>query len=307
MLEKIVSENEDCMRADRFVKALCADVGFGALQKLFRTKKIKINGIRAHASDKVHHGDCVKIFAALSESYIRNHCPSDPKLFGQLKDMIIYENENFFAINKPAKLAVQLGSKVNFCVETLIKAYPNQQCFLVHRLDKDTSGVLLIAKNQQWARKLTAMFREGQIQKTYLALVDGKIRSAGIIDNYLEKSFVGNEEKMRITKSTDGLHAVTHYTPIKMIGYSTLLELKPRTGRKHQLRVHCAEELHAPIIGDRKYNPNTTEKNMFLHAYKIYLFPLDIEITAELPEYFHLGASSENPVPTGVNMAKEVK
>lgn len=288
MLEKIVSENEDGMRADRFIKNLCANIEFGTLQKLFRMKKVKINGSKAIASDKVYRGDNVKIFANLSEDCEQNRCTDDSKLFEQLKGMIIYENENFFAINKPAKLAVQLGTNINFCVETLIKSYPNQRCFLVHRLDKDTSGVLLVAKNQQWARKLTAMFREGKIKKTYLALVDGKIKSPGVIDDYLEKSFVGNEEKMRVTKSADGLHAVTYYTPRQMIGYNTLLELNPQTGRKHQLRVHCAEELHAPIIGDRKYNPNTTEKNMFLHAYKIYLSQLNIEITAELPKYFTL-------------------
>lgn len=306
MLEKTVSENEDGMRADRFIKTVYANVGFGKLQKLFRTKKIKINGVKALASDKVHQGDNVKIFATLVEQNEEKHL-NNPKLFEQLKKIIIYENENFFAINKPAKLAVQLGSKVNFCVETLIKEYPNHQCFLVHRLDKETSGVLLIAKNRQWAGKLAVMFSKGEIKKTYLALVDGKIKSSGIIDNYIEKSFIGNEERMRITKSTDGLHAVTHYTPLQAVGYNTLLELKPQTGRKHQLRVHCAEELHAPIVGDRKYNHGTTEKNMFLHAYKIYLSPLDIEITAELPEYFQFGASSENPFPIGENTAKEVK
>lgn len=306
MLEKTVSENEDGMRADRFIKTVYANVGFGTLQKLFRTKKIKINGVKALAADKVHQGDIVKIFASLSEKNEENHL-NNTKLFEQLKKLIIYENENFFAINKPSKLAVQLGSKVNFCVETLIKEYPGHKCFLVHRLDKETSGVLLVAKNRQWAGKLAEMFRKGEIKKTYLTLVDGKIKSSGVIDEYLEKSFVGNEEKMRITKSTDGLHAVTHYSPLRMIGHNTLLELKPQTGRKHQLRVHCAEGLKAPIIGDKKYNPNSTGKNMFLHAYKIYLSPLDIEITAELPEYFQFGAFSENPVPIGVNTEKEVK
>lgn len=286
MLEKVVSENEDGMRADRFVKNLHAGLGFNVLQKLFRTKKVKINGVRANASDKVTFGDVVRVFAALSEGGLQNQNNKDLRLFEELKSMIIYENDDFFAINKPAKLAVQLGSKVNFCVETLIKSHPTCQCFLVHRLDKDTSGVLLVAKNQQWARKLTKMFREDQIKKTYLAVVEGKVKSAGRIDDYIEKSFAGNEEKMRVTSSSDGLHAVTHYAPLRQVGYDTLLELKPQTGRKHQLRVHCAEELHNPILGDRKYNSNTAEKNMFLHAHKVYILPLDIKITADLPDYF---------------------
>lgn len=302
MIEKIVSENEDGMRADRFVKNLCAELGFGALQKLFRTKKVKINGVRADASEKIHVGDVVKIFSAFStgcgENSEKTAGKNDSKLFEKLKSMIIYENDNFFAVNKPAKLAVQLGSKVNFCVETLIKAHPNHQCFLVHRLDKDTSGVLLIAKNQLWARKLAEMFRENKIKKTYLAVVEGKIKSAGKIDDYIEKSFIGNTEKMRIAESAEGIRAVTHYSPVRRVGYNTLLELKPQTGRKHQLRVHCADELRAPILGDKKYNPNTNAKNMFLHAYKVYIAPLDIEITADLPDYFAKIADENDCMPS---------
>jgi len=291
MIEKVVSVNKDGMRADRFVKSLSAGIGFGFLQKLFRTKKIKINGKKAEPSDKIHTGDVIKIFATLPEE-LQQKQENNPKLFEQLKKMIIFENDNFFAINKPSKLAVQLGSKVTFCIETLIKAYPNLQCFLVHRLDKDTSGVLLIAKNQLWARKLTGMFRDNEIKKTYLAIVDGKIKSAGTINDYIEKSFIGNEEKMCVTKN-EGLQAVTHYRPLQKVGFHTLLELRPDTGRKHQLRVHCASELNAPILGDYKYNPNALGSNMFLHAYKIFIKPLGIEITAELPDYFKEQISTE--------------
>jgi 23S rRNA pseudouridine955/2504/2580 synthase/23S rRNA pseudouridine1911/1915/1917 synthase len=181
-------------------------------------------------------------------------------------------------------LAVQLGTNISICVETFINAYPNRHCRLVHRLDKDTSGVLLVAKNQNFARKLTGLFRENKIKKTYLAIVDGKIAKSGTIDDFLEKSFVGNEEKTRVSDS--GQRAITFYKPLKALGETTLLELKPSTGRKHQLRVHCAEVLNAPVLGDKKYNPNCRHKELFLHAHKVFIEELGVEITAEIPRHF---------------------
>jgi 23S rRNA-/tRNA-specific pseudouridylate synthase len=154
----------------------------------------------------------------------------------------------------------------------------------VHRLDRDTSGVLLVSKNQKFARKLTELFRENRIKKTYLAVVDGKISKSGVIDNFLEKSFIGNEEKMRV--SDTGQRAVTVYRPLKIMENGTLLELKPSTGRKHQLRAHCAEVLNAPSWGDKKYNQNSRHGELFLHAYKILIDEFGIEITAEIPQHF---------------------
>ncbi len=277
-MEYTITDENDGVRADRIVKNICSDAGYVFIQKLFRTHKVKVNGKKVVASDRVKTGDKIQIFANISEK-VPNVRESSPQLFEKLKNMIIFENDDFFAINKPAGLAVQLGTGLTMCVETFIKAYPDMDCHLVHRLDKDTSGVLLIAKGQQAARKLTQLFRENKIQKTYLAIVDGKIKKAGVINNFLEK---GNDEKMHV--ATKGQKAITNYKPLKSVGYNTMLELKPHTGRKHQLRVHCAEELKAPILGDKKYNKNPQHNKLFLHAYKLQIE--DIEITAELPEHF---------------------
>jgi 23S rRNA pseudouridine955/2504/2580 synthase len=286
-----VSSDEDNFRADKIVKTNFPDAGYVFLQKLFRLRKVKVNGRKITASDKLHAGDIVEIFSDLSEAKscsCDGNFRNDQKLFDYLKSLIIYENDDFFAINKPAKLAVQLGTKVSTCVETFIKSYPNCKCHLVHRLDKDTSGVLLVAKNLRSARELTKFFRENKIKKTYLALVDGKISESGIIDNFLEKSFIGNEEKMVV--SDFGQRAITNYCPLEIIEkYNyiyTLLELKPLTGRKHQLRVHCAKTLNAPILGDKKYNPQVQHKELFLHAHRVFIEDLNIEIQAEIPKYF---------------------
>ncbi|MDR0968708.1 MAG: RluA family pseudouridine synthase [Holosporaceae bacterium] len=304
-MEHIVTPDEDGCRADKIIKNVVPNVGYVFLQKLFRLRKVKANGKRIFASDRLREGDVVKIFANLDhkneaavigdndrslslnrvESGSRHNKETQKKLFEKLRSTIIYEDENFFAINKPSKLAVQLGTKVSVCVETFIKARPDCKCYLTHRLDKDTSGVLLIAKNQNFARKLTTLFRENKIKKTYLAVVEGKITKPGIVDGFLEKSFIGNEEKTRIAES--GQRAITAYKPLKTIDENaTLLELKPSTGRKHQLRVHCAEVLNAPILGDKKYNKNCRHKELFLHAYRVFIEGLGIEITAEPPEYF---------------------
>jgi 23S rRNA pseudouridine955/2504/2580 synthase len=288
-IEHIVTPDEDCLRADRLVKKISSGLGYALLQKLFRLHKIRVNGRKISPNDRVHSGDGVEIFADLTK--IEESNPDfDQKMLDRLKSMIIYENENFLALNKPAGLSVQLGTKVSICVETLIKSYPGFKCHLVHRLDKDTSGVLLIAKNREFARRLTKLFRENRIKKTYLAVVEGKIFESGTIDNFLEKSFSGNEEKMRI--SNQGKRAVTTYKPLKSMGNNTLLELNPFTGRKHQLRVHCAAVLGAPIIGDRKYNDNFRHGELFLHAHKVFMEDLEIEIIAEMPEHFQKIISS---------------
>jgi 23S rRNA-/tRNA-specific pseudouridylate synthase len=141
-----------------------------------------------------------------------------------------------------------------------------------------------LTENQKSARRLTEMFRNNAVKKTCLAIVEGKITESGTADNFLEKSFAGNEEKIRV--SAVGKRAVTFYRPLKLLGDYTLSELNPVTGRKHQLRVHCAETLKAPISGDRKYNKNPRCKELFLHAAKIFTEDDGIEITAEIPDYF---------------------
>lgn len=297
-VEHTVTIDEENFRADKFVEKLYKNINYSLLQKIFRTHRVVANGKKLKASDRLQLGDVVKIYADIVTTPDEDTAEINPKyiqkLTNQFKKMIIFEDDNMIAINKSTKLAVQPGTNVSICVETLMKAYC-ETCKLVHRIDKNTSGVLLIAKDQKTAEKLTELFRENKIKKTYLAVVDGKIKTSGIIDNFLTKAMVDNEEKMRV--ATEGKHAITEYRPIKPVNklinnskdedfYYTLLELKPQTGRKHQLRVHCAEVLKTPILGDDKYNKNATHKELFLHAYKVKIDELGIEITAPLPAYF---------------------
>lgn len=273
MQEFFVKKDQDDSRADKILKEFCPNVSYVFLQKIFRTRRVKVNGKRIKASDHLCAGDKLQIFADLStsENHVSETMPENlrNKLFSQLKKMIIFENDDLFAINKPAGLAVQLGTKISVCVETLIKSYPEKKCHLVHRLDKETSGTLLVAKNLSAAKKLSELFRENKIKKTYVAIVDGKISKSGLINSPI-----------------DSADAITKYMPLKQIGKYTLLKLQPSTGRKHQLRIHCARDLNAPILGDQKYNKNVSHKKMFLHAYKIQIPDLKIGITSPFPQHF---------------------
>lgn len=293
MIEHIVVAEENGSRADKIVANVFGEVSYTFLQKIFRTKKVKVNGKRAQASDHLNKGDIVQIFANKNSptdfKKANNDELKNQKLLEQFKQMIIFENEDLIAINKTTNLSVQMGSKVKISVETMMKSYRND-LKLVHRIDKDTSGILLIAKGRLAAQKLTRLFRENKIHKTYIAIVDGKIKTAGTIDNFLQKTIVGGEEKIRVALNGDGQRAITKYLPRKIsdpqFKYYTLLELQPQTGRKHQLRVHCAETLHAPILGDKKYNKNSMHQELFLHAYKVNIEEMKLEIIAPLPEYF---------------------
>ncbi|MDR1551475.1 MAG: RluA family pseudouridine synthase [Holosporaceae bacterium] len=286
MFEYIVTDEDNGVRADRIVKRLFPRVSFGLVQKQFRLKKIRANDRRVEPTDRLCSGDRLQLFANLREAREKDSQQSNRRLLEQLRSMVIYENDDFFAINKPTKLATQLGTKVSFCVETLIKSYPGCNCHLVHRLDRDTSGVLLIAKNRKYACRLAGLFRENRIKKTYLAVVGGYISQSGRIDTFLKKTFVRNEERMVI--ADDGQMSITLYTPLKSVNQSyTLLELKPLTGRKHQLRVHCADFLGTPILGDRKYNTNAEHSELLLHAFKVALEDCSTEIIAPIPRYFN--------------------
>ncbi|MDR3155684.1 MAG: RluA family pseudouridine synthase [Holosporaceae bacterium] len=348
-MEYIVTIEENDSRADRVIRNICRGFSYVFLQKIFRTHRVTINGKKVKASDRVRTGDVIKIFAPFisgtrggngvgttvtsdfgartvpgaiatkskenSKSFF--HHPSQEQLLASLREMIIFENDDMLAINKPNHLAVQMGTGVSICVETFINTHGDGQCRLVHRLDRETSGVLLVAKTQPMARRLTQLFRENKIHKTYLAVLEGVIKKSGIIDNFLEKSFLGNEERMRIAtprQNPGARRAITHYYPLQTAGKYTLAELKPLTGRKHQLRLHCAGVLHAPILGDAKYGKMATKKRsvaaaaamitnervpeaasaasmdfpkgfLFLHAHEIFLEEWNIKITAPLPQH----------------------
>lgn len=269
-----IDQNEINLRLDKF---LCKkfDISFALAQKLIREKKIKVNFTKVDASYKTVDGDEIKIFADLPSRLFQEK--RKPKIsrekIEKFLSTIIYQDDNLIAINKPSGLAVQGGSGVEFSVNDLLSYLPNcESPQLVHRLDKDTSGVLLIAKNKNAAEFLTQSFKEKTIKKTYLALVCGVVKKAqGEIKIPLLKKFVGKNEK--VYPDASGKEAITFYKRLKIFNDYSLLELQPLTGRTHQLRVHCKEIGH-PIINDVKYGTvavlrKNLSSRLCLHALKI--------------------------------------
>jgi 23S rRNA pseudouridine955/2504/2580 synthase len=281
------------LRADKY---LCHkfDISFALAQKLIRQKKVKINKAKIDADYKTLENDIVEIFVELPNRNIAKKMMvseySDK--FKKFISHIIFEDDNLVAINKPSGLAVQGGSGVKISVDDYIRS-KNWQ--LVHRLDKDTSGVLLIAKNNETADLLTEIFKNKQIQKTYLAYVIGvPKKKSGTVNIPLKKKFVKKNEKV-YPDMADGKEAITHYKVLEDFADYALVELNPITGRTHQLRVHMKEIGHA-IMNDPKYGgkgvlrPKISDR-LCLHAHKIVIddyFGKKLEIKCDA-EFYQTG------------------
>jgi len=256
----------------RIDKFLCHkfDIPFSLSQKIIREKKILINQKIAQIDNKIAVGDQIIVNDKLQ---LRNHKEVTKISVEKIKKFwqnIIYEDENLIAINKPSGLASQGGSGIEISVDDYVKERKYQ---LVHRLDKDTSGLLLNAKHKDSADFLSNLFKNKEIEKTYIALVDGVVKKAnGIIDIPLSKQNIGKNDKVQVDIEF-GKKAITKYRVLKIHNNITELELKPITGRTHQLRVHCKEIGH-PIINDYKYGGKKVAikdkfRQLCLHAFEV--------------------------------------
>jgi 23S rRNA pseudouridine955/2504/2580 synthase len=235
---------------------------------------VRVNKGRVKADYRLVSGDRVRI------PPIRQAEPSAAAAIPDrqkqhLSAQIIYEDDNLLAINKPSGLAVHGGSGLSFgLIECLRQIRPDSRYLeLVHRLDRDTSGVILIAKRAKTLRELHRQLREKHIDKRYLALVAGKWpRALKVIDAPLEKNVLQSGERM-VRVSAQGKRAVTEFSVVERLRGATLIEARPITGRTHQIRVH-AQHAGFPLLGDDKYNDDRSEqcaralglRRLFLHA-----------------------------------------
>ncbi len=298
MLSTQITQDQIGLRLDKF---LCQkfDISFALAQKLIREKKVKVNKKRVDAAYRTEDLDEIEIFSDLQNRIVREKQKPkvSPERIRKFLASIIYEDENVIAINKPSGLATQGGSGIEISVDDLLFCLPQTENSqeapqLVHRLDKDTSGILLIARNKKSAEFLTKSFKEKTIKKTYLALVNGIVKKeSGTINVPLRKKFVGNNEKV-YPDFEEGKEAITDFKVLKDFFDYTLLELSPQTGRTHQLRVHCKGIGH-PIINDIKYGGidaarKSLSDRLCLHAYKIEFedrLGKRVAIEADLPDF----------------------
>lgn len=291
---KKVKTEDDGMRLNRWFMKYYPNLTLGRLQKLLRTKQIKVDGKRAEAGLKLAAGNEVRVPPMDEQIELEAQQGVSRRDAEFIISLVIYKDDNIIVLNKPSGLAVQGGTNTSRHIDGMLEALQfelNEKPKLVHRIDKDTSGVLVLARNRTWADKLTKAFREHSLPKTYLALVNNKPKSLnGEINAPLEK--VG--EKSLISES--GKPAVTTYQVLDEVGDKfALLEASPLTGRTHQIRAHL-EYLGCPIVGDDKYYGGESRQKysmiadkLYLHAYKIDLSAIynkRIVIKAELPEHF---------------------
>ena len=259
MASLVIPTSEDGSRLDRCIRRILGNINQGLLEKHLRSGFILLDNKKVKSSEKVRSGQVLQY----SEKLNFSNSTTDRKLnqvsenfYKTLYDQIyIKENDNYIALNKPSGLAVQGGSGIKYNIDEMLKYKfgKNKTPKLIHRIDKDTSGLLLVAKDQISAKKFANYFKERKILKVYLALVSPipKIES-GTINSSLIKSGIEGNQKM-VIDNDNGKVAITEYKVLNDIGSRVgLIALYPKTGRTHQLRVHL-ESINAPIMGDRKY------------------------------------------------------
>lgn len=303
-----VDADEAGMRLDRWFKIHYPGLGFGALQKLLRSGQIRVDGGRVKSDTRIQPGQMVRVPPMDVDPKVQKTGPIGGKDLKHgddgelLSRMLLHEDDKVFVLNKPAGLAVQGGSGVTRHIDKMLDAWVNQKGEkprLVHRLDRDTSGVLVIARTRGAAQKLTAAFRERDTKKTYWSLVKGQPRKReDKISSWLVKEQTPDGDRMRVAKhGEEGAdHAISYYRIIDTAAQRlTWLEMEPYTGRTHQLRVHALNMGH-PIIGDPKYFiddpnwdfPGGIQKRLHLHARHIDIpHPSGgrLKVTAPLPPH----------------------
>ncbi len=258
-------------RLDRWFKQNIINLPHSLIEKIIRQNKIKVNNKKTKSSYRVQSGDLIEIydiskFKPIDKEKKIKYKPKKSEL-GAYDDYVIENNENFIIINKPSGVPVQSGTKSFRNIIDIIKDtkyFENSKPFVVHRIDKETSGIFIIAKNRKFAQLFTSLFRIRKIHKTYLALVYGKVNNS--IKTMKDELVYYENNKKIIQKAISNLKMIKSNE-----GYS-FVELNPITGRKHQLRKQLLN-IGNPIIGDNKYFSNDRKriktKNLMLHAYKI--------------------------------------
>tara|TARA_B100000575_G_scaffold292842_1_gene302360 strand:- start:686 stop:1600 length:915 start_codon:yes stop_codon:yes gene_type:complete len=282
LIKKIKIINDFDQRLDKYLKRKYTSLTQGFIEKNIRKKNILINNSITKANYLVKFNDDLKILNFHEMLYknkiiFKKNIKISKEILAQFKRSIIFENNDFIVLNKWSQIATQGGSKIITSIDHIIKNI-NTQYRLVHRLDKETSGLLLIAKNLNSAKKLSSLFKQKEITKFYIALCEGNPKN--------NHSQVKLEIKNKKFKSENTL---TNYKLINKNKSISSILFNPQTGKTHQLRI-VSKNLGCPIVGDHKYNIYSKYKkeNLMLHAFAL-RFTVNtkkFEFISKLPNYF---------------------
>jgi len=288
-----VDERGVGQRLDNFLGRILADVPKTHIFRVIRKGEVRVNGKRARPDTRLQANDIVRVPPVKTGASAPPRRAPDALVAG-VTAAIVHEDPQLLVIDKPAGVAVHGGSGVSFgVIEALRAARPDEDLELVHRIDRDTSGLLLVSRKPAALRTLHALMRDGRVEKRYLALLKGKWElGRKRIDVPLRTDIrVGGERTVKAHAS--GKEAVSHFKPVQFFGKrATLVEVGLETGRTHQIRVHAAHAGY-PLAGDEKYgDAEFNEKmkaaglaRMFLHAHQVsFVWPdTGVEFTASAP------------------------
>ena len=294
-----IDEERDGQRIDNFLAGRLKGVPRSMIYRILRTGQVRVNGRRAKPDTRLAAGDDVRIPPLRMAERDEPAKPPSAQL-DRIEDAIVHEDREFLVLDKPSGIASHGGSGISFgAIELLRAARPRDSLELVHRLDRDTSGILLFARKRSALTAVQAVIREGRATKHYLALLGGRLAQARLtVNEPLRKSVLQGGERM-VRVDAEGKPSVSHLKHIESYADASLCEVAIETGRTHQIRVHCAHVGH-PVAGDEKYGERAFNqamrgrglKRLFLHASRFefeigerrhaFSAPLPVELKAVL-------------------------
>lgn len=289
-----VTADEAGRRIDNFLGSQLKDVPKTRVYRMLRQGEVRVNGARIRQDYRLQDGDVVRIPPVWQAAGDHTRpAPIPDTVLASVGDSLLYEDRDMLVLNKPSGLAVHGGSGLQYgVIDVLRQLRPAEERLeLVHRLDRETSGCLLIARNMLMLRRLHGLMRAGQVRKHYLALLRGQLSEEAFeIGQPLRKGRLQSGERM-VAVDEQGKMATTRLCLRQAFHMASLVDVELLTGRTHQIRVHAAASGH-PLAGDRKYGDAEFNKAMrrlglrrlFLHAATVAIPEIGLEVSAPLPE-----------------------
>jgi 23S rRNA pseudouridine955/2504/2580 synthase len=323
MTEHIITNLESPTRIDKYIKMIMPSISHGIIEKSIRLGNIKIGKLKVKSScERVQNNFSLQLpnfFYSKYQDHNREYNSAqsiDIKLLNKIKKQIIFEDDNIIVLNKPMGIACQGGTNILHSIDKLMNEIYNTKIRIVHRLDKNTSGLMILAKNLKYAQILTQLFRENKIKKTYHAICEYILHPAEYmtqkytkqilqmetitLKTHLKTSKIGDEEKIFIDHSMPN-NSESQITLLEKIKDDLfLIEVKPETGKKHQIRVHL-QHICFPILGDHKYNYNKSQNKLFLNSSEVEIPDLKLKFSCNLPYYFYQYLNGTLEMPPKIN------